>query len=184
MPGEVIDGLASVQDAMRRSIPERLRYVRPEGIHLTLKFLGNVEAQRVGAITEALVEAIEPFELRVQINTLGSFGGARTRVVWAGLSGDIQALAALAGRVDVALEPIGFAREQRKFDPHLTLARVPDEASAEQRRRLGEFVRSYKFTPLGPILVSEVVLMRSRLGAGGATYERLVSLPLNQGKTS
>ena len=135
LPDDVRDALGRLQAGLRRGDRAGLRWVRPEGIHITLKFLGGVEEGRVGEITPALASAIEPFELRVRPASLGGFpslvagGGARLRVVWVGLEGDVEGLAALAGRVDAALESIGFPSERRPFAAHLTLARVSDRAS-------------------------------------------------------
>jgi 2'-5' RNA ligase len=185
-------GLASLQDGLRRQGAARLRWVPPEGIHITLKFLGAVESQRVAAIGEALASAIEPFELRLSVDSLGGFpstslragSGARLRVVWAGLAGDIEQLASLAGRVEAALQPLGFAGENRPFAPHITLARVPDETSSDDRRRIAGLVEAYRFPALPPMIVTEVLLIRSILGPDGGKYEHLVSFPTDRGKNA
>jgi 2'-5' RNA ligase len=193
LSGEVRAALAAVQDQLRAAGAGRLRWVRPEGIHVTLKFLGEVEANRVDAICAALGPAVEPFSMRVRPAGLGGFpsaalragpsaslrasGGARLRVVWIGLEGDIDALAALAGRVDRALESLGFPREARPFAAHLTLARVRDEASAEERRRLADLVAGQTPAPLPELVLKHVHLVRSVLQPGGAVYQRLASFP-------
>ena len=131
-----------MQEGLRNAGAPKLRWVRPEGIHLTLKFLGNVEEHRVPSITDALAKATEAFELTIQPSGVGGFGGRRIRVVWVGLEGDVERLAALATRVDEACGALGFERERRPFAAHLTLARVPDEdferrAGASGRARQG-----------------------------------------------
>ena len=113
MPEDVKRGLASIQDDLRQHGPPRLRYVRPEGIHITLKFLGDVQQHRVEAIASALGRAVEPFELRLTIDRLGGFppalrfargqapagrqsgSGAVLRVVWAALVAHWDELTAL-----------------------------------------------------------------------------------------
>jgi 2'-5' RNA ligase len=177
MPEDIKRGLAAVQDDLRGAGFDRLRFVRPEGVHITLKFLGSVEAERVEAITAALQRVIQPFELKLALDQLGGFGGARLRVVWVGLAGDIERLAGLAGRVEGALGPLGFPGEGRPFAPHLTLARVPEQATADERRRLSRHIEAYRFPSLPPMIVTEVHLMSSILGPGGSNYERLVSFP-------
>ncbi|MBI4570794.1 MAG: RNA 2',3'-cyclic phosphodiesterase [Chloroflexi bacterium] len=179
LSGEVRAALAAVQDQLRHAGAGRLRWVRPEGIHVTLKFLGEVEADRVDAICAALGPAVEPFSIRVRPAGLGGFpdASARLRVVWVGLEGDIDALAALAGRVDRALEPLGFPREARPFAAHLTLARVRDEASAEERRRLADLVAGQTPAPLPELLLTRLHLVRSVLQPDGAVYQRLASFP-------
>lgn len=174
---EVRDALARVQGDLRRLGADRLRWVRPEGIHVTLKFLGGVEASRVEAISDALASAIEPFELRVRPASVGGFGGARLRVVWVGLEGDIDSLAVLADRVEAALEPLGFPRERRPFAAHLTLARVLDEAPAHERKQLAALVERYEPPRLPSMTLTEVSLMQSRLQPGGSVYTRLASFP-------
>jgi 2'-5' RNA ligase len=177
LPDDVLRAFGRIQDELRRAANTRLRWVRPEGIHITLKFLGEVEPGRVAAIEAALAAAIEPFDLRVRPSTLGGFGGSGLRVVWVGLEGDIEGLAALAQRIDAAVEAAGFPRETRPFAAHLTLARVPDEASREDRRRLAALLAAIEVPAMPPLALTEVHLMRSTLGRGGAVYERLATFP-------
>ncbi len=177
LPDDVRGALGRVQDDLRRLGAGRLRWVRPEGIHVTLKFLGAVEESRVEALSSALAAAVEPFELRLRPSTLGGFGGSRLRVVWVGLEGDIEALGALAGRVEASLAPLGFSSEGRPSAPHLTLARVPDQAPPAERRRLSELIECYRLPPQPAMTLAEVHLMQSVPGPGGSVYHRLASFP-------
>ena len=177
LPAEVRQALLRVQDDLRRAGADRLRWVRPEGVHLTLKFLGEVAAERVDAVEAALRSAIEPFELRLRLATLGGFGGARLRVVWVGLEGDVEPLAALAEQIERALTPLGFPRERRPFAAHLTLARVPDATPRDERERLASLLRRTSRPPMPSMVAKEVSLMRSVLGQGGAVYTRLTAFP-------
>ncbi len=174
---DVRDGLRRIQDDLRRLGAGQLRWARPEGIHVTLKFLGEVEEARVAEISAALAAAIEPFELRLQPAALGGFGGARLRVIWVGLQGDVEALASLAGRVEAALTPLGFPRERRPFAAHLTLARVADRVPAADRRELADLIDGYRPPPLPSMIVTDVSLMQSKLGPRGSVYQRLASFP-------
>ncbi|MCH8993463.1 MAG: RNA 2',3'-cyclic phosphodiesterase [Chloroflexi bacterium] len=177
LSADVRDGLRRIQDDLRRLGADRLRWTRPEGIHVTLKFLGDVDEARVEEISSALADAIEPFELRLQPAALGGFGGARLRVVWVGLQGDVDALSALAGRVDAALTPLGFPKERRPFAAHLTLARVPDQVPPAERRKLAALIDGYRSPPLPSMIVTDVSLMQSTLGPRGSVYQRLASFP-------
>jgi 2'-5' RNA ligase len=177
-------GLASIQDGLRLQGAPRLRYVRPEGIHITLKFLGAVQPHRVDAISAALANAIDPFELRLTVDRVGGFGRERLRVVWAGLAGELEPFASLASRVEAALQPLGFVGEDRPFAPHITLGRVPDETSTDDRWRLAGLVEAYRFPALPPMIVTEVLLIHSILGPGGSKYEHLVSFPTDRGKNA
>ena len=178
LPAETRRALEEVQRTLRGDpIARALRWVRPESIHLTLKFLGSVPADNLGSITDALAAAIEPFEFHVRPARLGTFGGARARVVWVGLDGDVDGLAALAERVEGALEPLGFARERRPFTGHLTLARVRERVSVAEQREVAALIDRTGLPDLPPVALSEVSLIRSILGRGGSEYVRLATFP-------
>ena len=179
LPGEAREALAAVQRLLRERGAEGLRWVRPESIHLTLKFLGEVPARRVEAMERALARAVrEPFRLSVRLGRLGSFGGSSgLRVVWVGLEGDVEALAGLAAQVERALEPMGFPGERRPFAAHLTLARVRDGVSPHDRRQLFDLIRSLEVPPLPGATLETVSLMRSTLEPGGAVYQCLARFP-------
>ncbi|MYE31644.1 MAG: RNA 2',3'-cyclic phosphodiesterase, partial [Chloroflexi bacterium] len=104
----------------------------------------------------------------------GTFGSAaRTSVVWLGLGGDVDALRALAGRVETAVEAAGLPPERRELRPHVTLARVRQRASTAQRRALAAAVGALDAPGPHPYRAVEVVLVRSHLGAGQPRYEVL-----------
>ena len=159
---------------------DALRWVRPEGIHITLKFLGAVEPERVEAIHTALriaVRDIAAFTLRP--DGIGSFGGRRSlRVVWVGVGGDTEALSNTAAAVERALAPLGFPTEQRAFSAHLTLARVRDEAPASERERIHAATSSFRPPAFEAFHVKHVSLMRSTLGRGGAVYDAIGAFAL------
>jgi 2'-5' RNA ligase len=179
LPSATRAALAEVQSQLRARGAAEVRWVHPEGMHLTLKFLGEVPAAKVGAIEEALAGAVEgPLEMRLTFPTLGAFGGpTRLRVLWVGVEGDAPRLVELARGVEKALAPLGFPPERRPYSPHLTLARVSDRASPEQRQRLAELVAAFPMPPVPDALVREVSLMRSFLEPGGARYRRLAAFP-------
>ena len=185
LPDDVREALARVQQDLRRLDPPALRWVRPEGIHVTLKFLGAVPRDRLDPVVEALESAVEPFELTVTPAEVGGFpsaplragGGARLRVLWVGLAGDVEPLAALARRVDEALAPLGFPAERRPFRAHLTLARVQERASNDDRKRLAELVRGYRLPPCPSMTLTSVHLIQSTLKPGGSVYTGLASVP-------
>ncbi|MER3397706.1 MAG: RNA 2',3'-cyclic phosphodiesterase [Chloroflexota bacterium] len=175
LTAELKAALAELQNSLRRLwLGAPIRWVDPAGIHLTLKFLGEVGADRLEAIFAALergTAGVEPFELK--IGGLGFFpSGRRTRVIWVGVNEATGRLAKLQRQVEAGLEPLGFAPENREFVPHLTLGRLktptsllPPDASLADR-------------PLGRMPVREVVLMESRLSPTGATYRPVRVFPL------
>ena len=181
--------LRRAQDAMKAAIEQRggprLRWVRPEGIHLTLKFLGQVPESRLTSVLGALDSATTPPPaFTLALAGMGSFGDRRgPRVIWAGLDGatvaDRDALYKLVERIETWFAAAGFPREKR-FAPHLTLGRVPETLSREERALIAQATATP--APIdGPRLtVDGVSLMRSHLGPGGARYERLASFPRSE----
>ena len=177
----VRQALADLQDDLRTHGLERLRWVRGEGIHLTLKFLGDTPEEMVPRIGEALSRAVTGTRRhRLLLGRIGAFGGRHPRVLWVDLTGDIEELAALQGAVEAELSKLGFKRENRKFSAHLTLARVRPETSAEMAEPIRTAIDSVR-GPDTEVLVEEIALIRSKLGPSGAVYNRLMSVELPDG---
>lgn len=177
--------LGALQDAMRDAVQQRFgdavrpRWVRPEGIHLTLKFLGETPASRLDALTAALAQAVpdEP-GFSLGLGRAGSFEARRTpRVIFATVIDERQALLPLYERVETWLAAAGWAREKRGFRPHLTLARLPETLDDATRHAVAGLTTALE-APQTPIWrVDRVYLIRSHLGPGGARYERLAAFP-------
>lgn len=157
-----------------------LRPVRPENVHLTLKFLGDTPSTKVGPVVQAVSDAVsEASPFAVTLGGVGVFPDPRrARVMWVSLGGDLQTLGELHEAVEKAVEPLGFPREGRDFRPHLTLARLNDRVSPTDRRRATESFLSAKVDEGTSIPVNGVSLMKSVLGPEGARYERLAEIPL------
>jgi 2'-5' RNA ligase len=172
LPEEAKKGLARLRKELERDEHRFVKWVDPGGIHLTLKFLGNIPAKRVTEITEAMKEAMQgtsPFHL--EISGLGAFPRLRQpRVLWVGVGGEIDKLSRLQQNTDSALAALGFAKEERPFVPHLTLARIREGPSAPERRSFSELVGSTTFEDKYPVEVEAIRLMRSQLTRGGAIY--------------
>jgi len=172
LPEEVREGLARLRKELERDEHKFVKWVAPGGIHLTLKFLGNIPSKRVTEITEAIAEAaqgISPFHL--EISGLGAFPSLRqARVFWVGIGGEAEKLSMLQQNIDSALAVQGFAQEERSFVPHLTLARIRQGASPLDRRSFGELVDSTIFEDKYHIEVEAISLMRSQLTPAGAIY--------------
>lgn len=181
LPWEVRRAVVDTVESLKRLVGENaLRWVRPDGIHLTLRFLGATPEARVAEIARALADAVHdapPFPLAPL--GVGSFGGrGRLRTVWIGVGGDAGALADLAERVEAALEPLGYPREDRSFSAHLTLARVRDETPPQERARIHDLLMVFEPTLSPPFTVDHVSLMQSTLGPGGSVYRQLAAAPL------
>jgi len=180
LPEEAKEGLARLRKELERDEHKFVKWVGPGGIHLTLKFLGNIPSKRVTEITEAIKEAaqgISPFHL--EISGLGAFPSIRqARVLWVGIGGEVDKLSRLQKNIDSALAALGFAKEERPFVPHLTLARIREGASPPERRSFGELVGSTTFEDKYHVEVEAIRLMRSQLTPAGAIYTCLSAVGL------
>jgi 2'-5' RNA ligase len=180
LPAEVKTGLRDIQAKLKSGSQAPVKWVDPEGVHLTLKFLGGVDAAQIDPITAAMKEAargVSPFSLKVE--GLGAFPNLRrVQVVWVGVSGEVDRLADLQQRLESNLAELGFAPEKRRFTPHLTLARVRDQASLAEREGLGQLIAATKFEAATAFPVAELSLMRSQLTREGALYSRLSAAAL------
>ncbi len=174
------ESLSAIAGKLQPSKHRCVKWVAPDGIHLTLKFLGNIYADQVPGITEAIASAsrdISPFE--IQLGAPGAFPNLRQpRVIWVAVTGEVKQLKELQQDVDIALSHFGFEREKRPFTPHLTLGRIREGASSGDRERIGKEVSALKFRSGPPMEVNGISLMRSTLMASGAVYDRLATIEL------
>lgn len=172
LPREVREAAAEHAARLRRDFPDaRASWPRPEGLHLTLKFLGETEASRVDSLSRAAAAAaygFAPFALAIE--GAGAFpprGAAR--VLWLGVRDESGELSRLQRRLEEECAAEGFAREPKAFKPHLTLARLRTPQGAAP---LSEAHRRAQFGPHA-FGVADFVLMRSELGPGGSRYTPL-----------
>lgn len=154
-----------------------VRWVAPDGIHVTLKFLGEVKPARETEILEGLgaaVQGAKPFQL--PMSGFGAFPAiSRPRVVWAGCE-PVPPLELLQHRVEQEMERLGFPVEGRAFHPHVTLGRVQRDARWGAFSDLEERLSRLEFG--GETMVDSVDLMESRLAREGAQYTRRQAVPL------
>lgn len=179
VPDDVKESIGEVIENLRSHSGNAVRWIRPEGVHVTLKFLGEVPTKKLPAVKLAIQEAVvghSPFEL--EFSNIGTFGGREgLRIMWVGIAGDVLRLEALVRAVNAALAVVGFEPERRPFRPHLTLGRVRDEISTRNRAEIEVAVGKVSVPPVS-WRTAQVSLMRSRLTAQGATYEVLATFPL------
>lgn len=152
-----------------------VRWVRPEGVHLTLKFLGDIEESAVEGIVERLKGTCRKFQsFNCGVEGVSVFPGVRApRVLWAGIA-DHDILTSIQQEIEAAMSFLGFEREDRKFTPHLTLGRF---RSSKGKMVLMERLETYKEFHLGIIDVNHISLMRSDLGPAGAKYTEIAKIP-------
>lgn len=176
LPGEVRQALAAEIDRLR-PLARDVAWVAADNLHLTLKFLGEVEPVRVelvAATLETIATGAAVFELGVR--GLGAFPSpARPRVIWAGVDAGALAAAALAGRIDEALARLDFEREARAFAGHVTLGRV---RLPRRDPKLAAALGAAADRRFGAFRVEQVTLMQSELGPRGARYTEIGSWPL------
>ena len=181
LPEAWLKGLGDLQKRMQAAIAGdamtagvRMRWVRPEVMHLTLKFIGEVSPDRLEPIREQILRAVpaKP-NLTLSLAGVGSFADRRApRVVWAGIRSEPEpALRQLAESIETWLAAAGVARERRGFQPHLTLARLPDRLSEQERQRAALVTTAVPAPELPRFEVDHVHLIQSFLGPGGPRYE-------------
>jgi 2'-5' RNA ligase len=165
------------ETARLRPLAREVAWVAPANLHVTLKFLGQVDEGRVGALVEALGRAAaESAPFALALAGLGAFPSVtRPRVLWAGATDGAPALASLAARVDGALADLGVERETRAFTAHVTLGRV---RAPGRNPALAAALAAAAATPFGRVAVERIALMRSDLGPKGARHTPLGSLVL------
>lgn len=180
IPSEVKLTLLEAIRSLNAQIPKGVRWLDSRAMHLTLKFLGNVESGMVSGVLDAMGRSAEPVApFRIGLSGLGMFPNEkRPRVLWAGVQGDLDVLMELQQKVEEAMHSLGFAVEARPFSPHLTLGRVQDNVSGSLRRQIGGAVSSASLGNDDSWLVQEVHLVRTFLAPGGASYTTLGSAPL------
>ena len=168
--------IEEIQNKLKSSTSS-VRWVRPEGIHLTLKFLGNIEEEKISEISDVVTQCtsdITSFPLTVR--TLGSFPNEKNpKVIWVAASDDSGNLSKLQQTLENRLSRVGFKVEKRTFSPHLTLGRLK---SPKGKRELINNLADYKQLECGTFKAQEVCLFKSELKPSGAIYTKLKVFPL------
>jgi 2'-5' RNA ligase len=172
LPQATIDTLEAVSCELSSRV-EGVRWVKPQNIHLTLRFLGDVEENRLNAIRGVIDNvSSEHGTLHFDLDEIGAFpNSGKARVIWVGLSGDLLGLNALQRDISDAMETCGFEPEPRPFRPHLTLGRARDPIVLPA---IDEMVSS------APFEGTRLRLIRSELGQGGARYTDLHAVSLKK----
>ncbi len=171
-PPEVREALLGA--AHELPVAGAVRWIRPENVHLTLKFLGDIPngelLDRVGVALEAVCGRHEPFEAGT--SAFGAFPSTgRARILWAGIDEGSDRLRALAEDVETSLEPLGFGREDRAYTPHLTLGRARTRPVVLGDAEAPSTVPSFT--------VRDAKLVQSVPGGAGVTYSTLATYLLS-----
>jgi 2'-5' RNA ligase len=180
VPARIQSAIAHGTVSLKSALPKTLvRWVAPQNVHLTLKFLGDVSSTTLEHLAEILkVEAASQGTFSISVGGFGAFPNPRRpRVIWIGLEAP-PALEALQRRVEAAAAQLGYTPEERPFSPHLTIGRVGQNVSAADLQRIRTVLEATKVGALGTFRVEAVHLFQSDLQPGGSVYTHLTALPL------
>jgi len=179
IPPGVRETLAALL-AELRAISRQPRWVRPENLHVTLKFLGQVMDTKLDSLRVALTQVRSPQPVTLEFRGLGFFPTEKhPRVFWAGMDGSPN-LKKLAEEIENAVETHGIPREEREFSPHLTLARLERPKLDEKLRRA---IAQNAQRSFGTLRTKEFHLVESKLKPSGAEYTTLASFSFAPGES-
>ena len=167
---EIKDALQKIEDELKPKVPD-VKWVRPENIHLTLKFLGHISADMIESIKSILVQIAKdakPFTIR--LSSPGAFPTPeRPRVVWIGIDKGDEESVTLVNTIEDKVSHLGIEKENRAFHPHLTLGRIE---FLKDKDTLKNAFSAIKIPPI-EMAVSKITLFQSTLTRGGAVYNAL-----------
>ncbi|MDD5712354.1 MAG: RNA 2',3'-cyclic phosphodiesterase [Smithellaceae bacterium] len=175
-PPEVLEKMAVLQREQKKAISGVISWVRPEGMHLTLKFFGNIDPARIGDIAEVVRDKTSAQrKLSFEVRSLGVFPDAnRPRVIWLGMKGDVEELRTLQKDIDRSLQKIGFPPEDKPFRPHLTLGRIK---TPKGLIGLARAIEKGEDVSAGSFSCDRLILFKSELTSAVALYTRLAEFP-------
>lgn len=176
LPQNIIASIDQVQNNLK-SYGLKLRWVRPENIHLTLKFLGDISKSEIEKVSQALFDTADKHPLiTLMVKGLGVFPSIkRPRVIWVGISGQTDQLVRLQKDIDTKLKNIGFPKEKRPFKGHLTLARAKENINS---KKIFDAIKQFGKFESETFVAKNIILFKSELKSTGAVYSTLRSAPL------
>jgi 2'-5' RNA ligase len=175
-PPELLENISGIQGRLKRILHGDIRWTNPAGIHLTLKFFGDISGSEIAAISRtvaAVTDQTAPFDLEARdLGVLPS--EKRARIIWLGMTGNVAALMRLQKETDEALTACGFGKEERSFKPHLTLGRIKSSLGAGDLDVLKEHRDDYV---AGSFTANGLSLFKSDLTPRGAVYTEMARFP-------
>ncbi|MBN2008675.1 RNA 2',3'-cyclic phosphodiesterase [candidate division KSB1 bacterium] len=171
IPAIIRSTITDLQNTLKKD-PARIGWVKVDNIHITLKFLGDVERSKIEIISQAVTQACKIFNpFSVRVAGVGAFPNMhRPRVIWVGATSENESLVRLAMSIQTALEPLGFPREKQSFKAHLTIGRVKDTNYIE---RVMHRLNGYSSFDGGSFEVKQIIVMQSELRSTGSVYTPL-----------
>jgi 2'-5' RNA ligase len=176
LPDRIRSSLAAAQQKFK-SYGFRVKWVRPQSIHLTLKFLGNINVAQTDAVVGAMAQAAKGrAALALAPSGIGVFPNARrARVIWVGIGGQLDQLKNLQRALEARLADLGFPRESRPFKGHLTLGRVKGKIAVHRLQAALDDLGNFE---AGSFAVDQIILFKSQLQSSGAVYSRVKQVTL------
>jgi len=176
LPEKIVSAISKVQEGIR-SYGFKIRWVRPENIHLTLKFLGNIKEDDTKKVGNTIFESVKGYKpISLKAKGIGVFPGIKKpRVIWTGISDQLNLLTELQKTLDEKLEEIGFPKEKRPFRGHLTLGRAKAKIDP---KRLSDALKEFAKFESESFSADRVILYKSELRPKGAVYTKLANLLL------
>ena len=176
LPEKIIYTIGKVQEKIK-SYGFKIRWVSPENIHLTLKFLGNIKKADMEKVAKAISESVTGYHsISLSVKGIGVFPGIkRPRVLWLGISKQLDLLTELQKTLDETLETMGFPKEKRPFKGHLTLGRIKDKIDP---KRLHDVLKEFTKFESEHFFADRIILYESELKPKGAVYTKLIEAHL------
>ena len=181
-PPDIIAKIARITAYLQAQLPGKvMKWVAPESLHLTLKFLGNVREDRLSELETCMKAALQGQpSFNISIEGMGMYPNARKpRVLWLGIK-DPGNLGQIHHQLATTLQDFDPEPEKRAFSPHLTIARIRQNGSPQAIQEAGKILSQFKVDSLGTLKVCTVRLYKSDLTPNGPIYTSLLSVPLNQ----
>jgi RNA 2',3'-cyclic 3'-phosphodiesterase len=181
-PPGIIEKFEKIIQYFKTKTPNQdLKWVAPENLHITIKFIGDTSSKKLVQVKSVLTNALSKQPaFNIAIEGLGMFPNAKQpRVIWLGIA-DGQALIKIHQIIDQALEKVEIDQDLRRFNPHLTIARIQRTTSPDRAKKIGDTLSQLKVDSLGNIRIDAVHLYQSELTPTGPIYTRLLSVPLNE----
>lgn len=175
LPSEIKNQIARIQAEFKK-IPAQVSWTKPDNIHLTLKFLGEIEEKQLNPVTEATRSGCKGVKkFKISLKGVGGFPNLRQpRVIWIGTQDGAEELISLQGKIETELEQAGYSKEDKKFRPHFTIGRVRIPENIE---RLALALEKTEFQA-EDIDIDRVTVMKSQLSSGGSIYTALGKIDL------
>ena len=179
---EIIRKINEIIVYFKTQTPERaFKWVEPENLHLTIKFLGEVPEKKIEQIKSLIKETLDDFKsFQIGVEKMGMYPNAqKPRVIWLGITG-AEPLKDIHKMLESQLQKADIQPDKRSFSPHLTIARIRRNADVQSVKEIGETLSKFRVGSLGTCAVNHIVLYKSELTPQGPIYTPLLSSPLNK----